>query len=143
MAIPINEVINGIKALPSMSALKVSDFAEENGLADSAAKYFVQKDENERKERLKPTQLRKVFHSLKNVERKVKGKRNEPFDRVEILNILPELAYALGRDLIPKEFYDLMKECLSQQKLKTVDDFYQFMKFLEAILAYHKYRTSK
>jgi CRISPR/Cas system CSM-associated protein Csm2 small subunit len=33
-----------------------------------------------------------------------------------------------------------MRTCLSAQKLKTNDDFIRLAEFVEAILAYHKYR---
>jgi CRISPR-associated protein Csm2 len=53
--------------------------------------------------------------------------------------MMPMLAYAKGRKLIPQSFYDLMKICFGAEKCKTVEDFNQAVSFLEAILAYQKY----
>lgn len=138
--IQFDQILQKIRELPTgMRDLQDEDFAPEEGLADSAAYFFVTKDTREKKERLKPTQLRKVFHALKAVERKQRGE----FKRTDILGILPELAYAYGRELIPREFYDLMKECLSEQKLQNANDFSKLMRFLEAILAYHKFHQAE
>jgi len=114
-------------------------FNPELKIADKAAIYFFQQDEHQKKDRLKSTQLRKFFHALKDIERTYKTKKeNDPFNFSDVSPVLPELAYALGRELIPREFYDLMKECLSDRKLKTVKDYRRFIEFLTAILAYHK-----
>jgi CRISPR-associated protein Csm2 len=119
--------------------IKIEDFAEEGRLADQLAWEF--------RNTLKPTQLRKVFHAIKEIEKKFKGRDKEAEltsdDRAEITPLLPELAYARGRELIPKKFYQLMKIGLSQDKLKKVKDFTLLVQFLTAILAYHKYREKE
>jgi CRISPR type III-A-associated protein Csm2 len=129
------EVLEEIKKLSSMSALDPAQFGEEGGLADSLVL-----DENFRKE-LKPTQLRKVFDELKSIYRRVKGKDEEKFERKEVSKLLTMLAYSCGRGLIPKDFYDIMKMCLSKEKLQTVEDFLRFHDYFEAIIAFHKYRS--
>ena len=137
VAFEIKQVLERVNLLSTMSELDPSEFAEENGLADSLAQKF-------KKDELKPTQLRKIFHALKQIERGIKIENPEDkLDRTQIMKLLPELAYASGRGLIPKDFYDLMKTCLSSQKLKTNSDFMRLMDFLTAILAYHKMRRSK
>ncbi len=134
MAYTVREVKQRIEALSSMSALDPKDFCEEEGLADSLAQRFG-------KEALKPTQLRKVFHPLKamrrDVERELKSEedRKRPFQRTEVIKLMPTLAYASGRGLIPKDFYDIMRTCVSAQKIKTNDDFIRLAEFVEAILA--------
>jgi CRISPR type III-A-associated protein Csm2 len=129
------EVLEEIKKLSSMSALDPAQFGEEGGLADSLVL-----DENFRKE-LKPTQLRKVFDELKSIYRRVKGKDEEKFERKEVSKLLTMLAYSCGRGLIPKDFYDIMKMCLSKEKLQKVKDFLRFHDYFEAIIAFHKYRS--
>jgi CRISPR type III-A-associated protein Csm2 len=59
---------------------------------------------------------------------------------MNLLGIMPELAYARGRKLIPNKFYRIMKACLRNQSLVTVGDFRLFLEFLTAVLAYHKFR---
>lgn len=132
-ALSVNEVLEQVKALPTMSRLDPARFAEEDGLADSLAQKFGKED-------LKPTQLRKVFHELKAIQREIKSKDlQDQFERTRVVKLMPTLAYACGRGLIPKEFYELMKTCLSPQKLVTNEDFLQVVEFVTAILAYHKY----
>ena len=133
-ALEIEHVLDRMNQLSAMSDLDPSEFAEENGLADSLAQKF-------RKDDLKPTQLRKIFNTLKQIERGVKiRKLEDSLERTQLVRLIPELAYASGRGLIPKSFYELMKMCLSPQKLKTNEDFMRLMDFLTAILAYHKMR---
>ena len=129
-AYEVKQVLEEMKRLTRMKDLDPSKYCEEEGYADSLAQK-IGKDE------LKPTQLRKVFHALKDIQRTLKS---QPFDRSQVMKLIPELAYALGRGLIPKPFYDLMRICLSKEKLQNNDDFERLMDFLTAILAYHKMR---
>lgn len=119
---------------PLSAILHLEDFAEPGKLADGLAKGY--------RDRLKATQLRRFFHAIKNVERGMRGYRDEeplPTEiRGRLLPLMPELAYAQGRGLIPRDFYGLMKACLSSQRLQTVGDFRLLTAFLTAILAYHK-----
>jgi CRISPR-associated protein Csm2 len=125
-----------------MRALEVTEFSEEDGLADSLVQYFV----SERKE-LKATQLRKIFQAIKIIQRKIEPQirknskvAEERFDRSAVAGLMVNLAYAKGRRLIPDDFYNILKQCLSQQKLQTNEDFMRVADFTEAILAYYKFR---
>ncbi len=115
--------------------LNPQDFAPEGLVADKIAKQF--------KDKLKPTQMRKVFHTFKQIERGLKGQKGEaelePALRAEISLLGPNLAYAAGRGLLPKPFYNVLKLCLSQEKMQTVADFRRLTELLTAILAYQKY----
>lgn len=139
--VDVQAILKKIENLASLSDYPLEDFADEEKDADKLAQFFVEQDKKLKKDRLKPTQLRKVFHALKEVERKYKGKNGEDFFEIsDILSLKPELAYAVGRELIPQEFYRLMKTCLTSEKLKKVNDFRRLMEFLTAVLAYHKFR---
>ncbi|MBN1877863.1 MAG: type III-A CRISPR-associated protein Csm2 [Anaerolineae bacterium] len=115
--------------------LKLEDFAEPEKLADKLAQGY--------KDKLKATQLRRFFHTLKDIERGTRGYKDSDTLPAEIRNkllpIMPELAYARGRDLIPDDFYRLLRVCLSVKKLPTIGDFRLLVSFLTAILAYHKF----
>lgn len=115
--------------------LPIEEFAEPEQLADQLAREF--------RAGLKPTQLRKVFHTIKAIERQFKGRGDsDPLnsqDKMSIRLLIPELAYARGRELLPQKFYELMRHCLSENKLKTVGDFRRLAQLLTALLAYHKY----
>ncbi len=131
MANTVKDVIEEIRRLNRMAELDPAKFAEEGGYADTLAREFGRD--------LKATQLRKVFGSLKQVDLRLKTEAPQnPLARAEINRLIPELAYAFGRNLVPREFYELMKMCLSQTKLQSVGDFQRLMEFLTAVLAYHK-----
>ncbi|MDZ7379261.1 MAG: type III-A CRISPR-associated protein Csm2 [candidate division KSB1 bacterium] len=129
-------VVERLKGHPGSlaEALRVEDFAEPGKLAEGLVKQY--------KDDLKAAQLRRFFHTIKNIERRMRGRSEDaPLtgeDREDVLRLLPELAYARGRNLIPGNFYELMKTCLGSEKLKTVKDFRRLAAFLTAILAYHK-----
>lgn len=144
MGYSIREVKEKIQELSAMSELDPSLFCEEEGLADS----LIQKFKEQRKD-LKPTQLRKVFQELKAIQRAVLRKiiveedKKLPFAdeyRTKVVKLMPYLAYSVGRGLIPKDFYELIKLCLSTEKLKTYGDFLRVADFVETIMAYHKFR---
>lgn len=131
MALTAQEVIAKVESLKRLSELDPKDFAEEGGYAHVLAREFGGT--------LKPTQLRKIFHSLKRIDLGLKGKpADASLDRGEVNRLIPELAYALGRQLIPRDFYNLMKACLGHQRMQTVGDFRRAMALLTAVLAYQK-----
>lgn len=133
----IDRVIERIRSLQRMSELGVEEFAVEDGLADQVVKAVGTSQ-------LKPTQLRKVFHTLKSIQQRVKQRpEQERFNSAELLKLMPVLAYAVGRDLIPRDFYHLLKAVFEPQRLRTNADFLRAFDFVEAILAYHKYRGGK
>jgi len=128
-----------ISNLRTMQDLSPKDFADLGGLADQLADY----DEKE----LRATQLRKIFHALKDIERKVKQdlrgekkKATDPFESSELLLLMPDLAYAKGRRLIPDDFYDVLQLVL-RKKVETYADFERAMQFIEAVMAYHKFHN--
>lgn len=124
---------------PLSSILHIEDFAEPDKLADQLARDYG--------DRLKPTQLRRFFHAIKGVERNLRLLTDEqplPEDiRRQLLPLMPELAYARGRNLIPEDFYHLLKACLDSRRLRTVGDLRLLAQFLKAILAYHKLYESE
>ncbi|MCS6859778.1 MAG: type III-A CRISPR-associated protein Csm2 [Abditibacteriales bacterium] len=134
-------VLNTIKGKKAMSELRPEEFALEGGLADQVVLSFGG-TKRKIKEALKPTQLRKVFHTLKEIQQEVKAKdKSGKFDSTKLLRLTPELAYATGRELLPRDFYLLLRECLDPKRLPTNADFLRAFDFVEAILAYHKYRS--
>ncbi len=131
----IQPVIDRIKQLNRLSELDVKEFALEGGLADQVVQAIGTAS-------LKPTQLRKVFHTLKTMQQRVKQlNSDQPFNSAELLQLMPTLAYAVGRELIPKDFYQLLREVFKPDRLPTNADFLRAFEFVEAILAYHKYRS--
>ncbi len=132
----IKEVIGKVNKLDNFSDMEVEYYAVEKGAAHIIA--------NSMGEKMKVNQLRKFFDQVKKFQlENCKGKEeNKNIDIKKLYILLPELAYALGRRLITKEFYNLMKIIIrdnnGKTRLKTVVDFNNFVEFLAAVLAYHK-----
>ena len=128
----INDVINKINACNTLSEIDVKDFLnDETGYAHIVAK---------NSKRLNTTQLRKFFAALKKMEQK------ETWDEIETEFYLlkPRMAVAVGRENVPRPFYNVILAAMSkvdnieddESKMKNFDI---FVKFFEAIVAYHKY----
>jgi CRISPR type III-A-associated protein Csm2 len=130
-----SEIFAEIKKYKSMSELPIEAFAEEGQLAD---KFILDLNKNSRG--INATQLRKFFHAIKKIQRQ--AQKEEKFDRSEVARLMPMLAYAVGRnELIPRDFYELMKLCFGSEKCTTKDDFLRAADFLEAVMAYHKFES--
>jgi CRISPR-associated protein Csm2 len=141
-AMNLSQIKQAISSTQVMRDLKPIEFADPDGLADSLVQYFL----SEKKD-LKATQLRKIFQSIKTIQRRIEPEINKnatykdkAFDRNDVANVMVNLAYARGRRLIPDDFYTILTECLSRQKLQTNEDFIRVAEFTEAILAYYKFR---
>jgi CRISPR-associated protein Csm2 len=127
----LKEIIRQIKDKKEFSKIDVKEFAKEDGWANDFAKSLGEK--------MKTTQLRKVFTSIKLMEQTVKGKADsDSFDNPDLYMLLPQMAYAKARKLIIQEFYDLTKTIINDGMIKNVGDFRRFAQFMTAIVAYHK-----
>lgn len=128
----INDVIGKINACQTLNEIPTKDFLDaETGYAHIVAK-------NSKK--LNTTQLRKFFAALKKLEQK------DTWDEIETEFYLlkPRMAVSVGRKNMPKPFYDVILAAMA--KVDNVSDdelkmknFDIFVKFFEAIVAYHKY----
>lgn len=93
------------------------------------------------KEKLTTSQIRQVFSKLKSIE--AKGYKNES-QRIEFMMLKPYIAYAASRPGSAKGT-KILKEKVSWAIDAVLEDpanekqcFYNFCKFFEAILAYHR-----
>ncbi len=127
----IGDIKEHLTKLKTLSELRPEDFALEGGIAHIIVK---------KKGDMKFTQIRKFFGQIKKIEAtKIKGKNSD--DKVSMADfylLMPELAYGVGRKVVSREFYDVMKICLSGNKIQTVADFRKFIDLLTAVIAYHK-----
>ena len=130
----INDVKNKINACKTLSEIPAKDFLDdEEGYAHIVAKESV-------KSNLNTTQLRKFFAALKKMEQKTTWEEIE----TEFYLLKPRMAVSVGRKNLPKDFYQVILAAMS--KVDNVEDdelkmknFDIFVKFFEAIVAYHKY----
>lgn len=95
----------------------------------------------------KPTQLRKFYDEVMRFDSMLKSvqpdKQNEEFEKIlpylKMLNA--KAAYAMGRDLVTKEFKDFIAQSLSQ--VKNRNDFEVFNGLFEAFMGFYKYYDEK
>ena len=127
----INDIIKDIEGLEKLSDMKPKDYADIDGYADCIAKELSKK--------LNTNQLRKFFGAVRNIEKNKEWDEIEP----ELYLLKPKLAVSVGRKLIPREFYNIMKTSMNKIDIGTeeekLENFDTFVKFLESIVAYHKY----
>lgn len=127
----LNNIISEIKKRKTFKNVMVEDFAKSDSWADSIAKSLGDK--------MKTTQLRKVFTSIKLMDQRAKGKlESDKFSDPDLYMLLPQMAYAKARKLISSEFYDLVKTVINDGKIVDIEDFRRFVQFMTAIVAYHK-----
>jgi CRISPR-associated protein Csm2 len=131
----MSNVVSAIQQKDTMRALRYNEFAEEGKFADQVAKQYGGD--------LNPTQLRKIFQHLKSIQQRVRKRDPEEdfAEEADLLRLMPQIAYAAGRDNIPKGFYNLLRVCFSSEKIQTNEDFLHAFDFIEAILAYQKLRS--
>jgi len=130
----MKEIIEIIKRKNSFQDVDIIEFAPSDAWAETIARSL--------KDKMKTTQLRKVFASIKQMELKAKARKDEDiFNDSKIYMMLPHLAYAKARKFINDDFYSLMKVIIgngTSGKIKHVGDFKRFVEFMTAIVAYHK-----
>lgn len=136
----IQELQQELKKPGTLSSLLLPDaFAPEDALADKLARRF--------EGNLKPNQTRRIFHTFKQLEQQhsqdADGVRLRDEDTMRLTLLIPELAYGVGRGLIPDEFYQALKACLQSGKIQTVADLRRLVQFLSAVVAYQKYHAKK
>ena len=132
----MKQIIEMIGKAGSFKDIEISQFAPADAWADRIAKELGSK--------MKATQLRKVFSTIKSLEQRVKAKNEKyDFNEPDLLLLIPNLAYAKARKppLITDDFYKLMKAIIGDGrsgKIKKNEDYLVFTKFMTAIVAFHK-----
>jgi len=110
--------------------------------AESFGEFLAKKED--RKGALSTSQLRKFFGELRRIDSDFEQKKND------ILMLKPMLAYAVGRDgnkTRIKEFGNEISKGIDAIRLgdevHAKNDFKNFLKIFEAIVAYHKFYEEK
>lgn len=105
-----------------------------NGVASEAAETIA---DTKKKELNKPTQLRRFYDEIVMWESKAamnQGKFSEYLPFIRMINA--KVAYALGRNLVDKNFVELIGHCLKQ--VETYPDLRHFKLFMEAFMGFYK-----
>ncbi|MHA1785674.1 MAG: type III-A CRISPR-associated protein Csm2 [Candidatus Helarchaeota archaeon] len=93
---------------------------------------YLEKDKG-----LKTAQIRKILDRFKAIQNKYKLKTQD-FNRDEVIRIRPLLAYAAGRN--KKQVLPLVKVLDPLiLRIEGYPDFNKFFKFIESIVAFHKF----
>lgn len=132
----IEKILEKIGRLKNLEDLSVEEIAREDGIAECLVKNKNFRDN------LKPTQLRRFFDSLM-ANRERLAEQGWSAIESDFYMIRPNLAYAQGRKLVPREFFQLIQACL--QKIPSPDEeqakknYNRFIDLMQALVAYHKY----
>ncbi len=96
--------------------------------------------------KLKPTQLRRFYHYVKNLQNKI-PRSDEPADllpdtvKARLKFLPPKLAGASSKKREVEALYKVISACLDRDKIRSKGDFEYFVEFFEAILDYHQVLT--
>lgn len=120
--------INGLKALSGLQADKLVDLAEKMG--DFLANRI----------RLKTSQIRKFLDAVNEIKSKGTQEKEADF-RSACMLLKPKLAYAAGRQDEVKPLMAVLVPCIDRVYGK--DDFTRFYRFVESIIAYHRYHGGR
>jgi len=131
-----NEFLNKIRNLKTLAELKEEWIYNQDGYVSKMAKKV--KDE-----KYKATQIRKFFDEFKSIQLEYPNyKQSYSKIKARLLKIKPSLAYATGRDLLPRWFTDI---CFAMIDKVTNDEksFQNFIDIFESLIAYFKYYGGK
>jgi len=120
--------LENLDTMKNLSAERLVEYAEEVG------------DFLANKVRLKTSQIRRFLDAVTRIKTKSFGNEGVDFERESIL-LRPKLAYAAGRQDQVKPLMAVLDPCM--RKVKDEDGFLNFARFVEAIIAYHRYHGGK
>lgn len=129
--IVIDKVASELRSLPNMGSLTADalvKYADEVG--DCLANQI----------RLKTSQIRKFLDAVNRIKAKSQDKEKCDY-RTEVVLLKPAIAYAAGRHTEVKHLMAVLEPCMS--KVSNANDFQQFSRFVEAIVAYHRYHGGR
>ena len=119
--------------------LTVEEINLPNGFGYKIGKCFSKKKSDKDDEKyLNTNQLRKYFQQISSV----KDIEDYKEQLKELYKVLPNIAYAVGRKVCPRKFYELMAVCISNKALLNEDDISAFVDFLTAVVAYSKLNSN-
>ncbi|MGQ9485645.1 MAG: type III-A CRISPR-associated protein Csm2 [Desulfosoma sp.] len=91
---------------------------------------------------VKMNQIRRFLDGARKVEAELKGR--EDFEKIkgQIVLLRPKLAYAAGRHSEVKHLAEILDAAV-RSAAQTKDNFMKFLRFMESIIAYHRFHGGK
>jgi len=113
--------------------IPIESFAGKEKWADNFMKEFHSK--------LKINQLRNFFTEIQRVQKDETIKHDKKKLEESLSLVEMNLAYDFGRNVINRDFYNLIIKSL--KKISGEKDFDQFFIFMKSLIAYHKYHSKQ
>lgn len=121
--------------------------AEKNHFSEIPIQSFAGKDQSvdrfmkAKHKDLKINQLRNFFGEIQTIRKnpEIWKSKEELQKTVSMLEM--NLAYDFGRNVITRDFYDIVTASL--KKVKVEEDFKKFVIFIQSLIAYHKFHSSE
>jgi len=134
-----NEVLVQLKDVlgsKDFCELSYEEIDKSDGIAEKLGK---------QRDALKVTQLRKFFDQIKKIEADISDKGWTDSVSRDFFMLRPQLAYAVGRDLVSRDFFELMSFCLKgvNDSKDKVEAYRRFSSLVEATVAYRKYHEKR
>lgn len=126
----ITKIVQEISSLSSMAEFDAQKLVEKaDKLGELLAKHI----------KLETSQIRKFLDAVTKISyERFDREDGDNYVRQEAILLRPKLAYSAGRNREKvKPLMDVLDPCLS--RIKSTRDFDRFHRFVEAIIAYHRY----
>ncbi|MBI2848717.1 MAG: type III-A CRISPR-associated protein Csm2 [Chloroflexi bacterium] len=130
------EITRIIKEISSLSSMERFDAERLVAAADRLGDFLANQI------RLKTNQIRKFLDAVTKISsERFDREDGDDYVRQEAILLRPKLAYSAGRIQEVKPLMTVLDPCLS--RIKSAKDFDRFHRFVEAIIAYHRYYGGK
>ena len=92
-----------------------------------------------KKDEMSTSQVRKFFGALKKLQSQIHNNEDLESNYHELLMLKPQLAYAAGKNKRnTKNFKNVLTQCIDNIERREKQHFCNFVRFVEATVAYHK-----
>lgn len=129
---------------PSVADEVAEELAKLSSMGDLTAEKLVEYAEKvgnflANRVRLKTSQIRRFLDAVNGIRARSFGEEID-FER-EVILLRPKLAWSAGRQDEVKPLMAVLDPCM--RKVKDSEDFSNFARFVESIVAYHRYHGGK
>ncbi len=136
----LQNITQKIERIKNLNELDLEEFIKPNGICEGISIGLT----------FKKSQFRKFYNEIKNIKIKINKlsnySNNEEINAISIqlVSLIPKLAYSKGRNLIDDNFFKFMKTMITKLRNKIDKENFEVLdKILETILAYHTYYNPK